>query len=92
MIAARDQVFGEHLGVIEHVLDRPHRRAGHALAEDLLPFQRTALGERSAQFRHDFGGMRGAAALVAQRGSRASSGRPTSSHNAAKKWFEWTEI
>ena len=30
--------------------------------------------------------------IETQRGSLASSGRPTSSHSAAKKWFEWTEI
>ena len=30
--------------------------------------------------------------IVAQRGSLASSGRPISSHNAAKKWLECTEM
>jgi len=62
MIELSDQIFGQNLGMVEHVLDRPHRRARHALAEGFLPFQGAALGERSAQFRHELAGMRGAAA------------------------------
>ena len=33
MIEGRDEILGEHLGMVEHVLDRAHRRARHALAE-----------------------------------------------------------
>jgi hypothetical protein len=62
MVERGDQIFGDNLGMIEHVLDRPHRCAGDALAEDFLPFQSAALGERSAQLRHKLRGMRGAAA------------------------------
>jgi hypothetical protein len=47
--------------MIEHVLDRPHRRTRDALAEDLLPFAGGARGERAAQLGHEIGGMRGAA-------------------------------
>ena len=62
MIERRDQVFGDDLRMIEHVLDRPHRRAGDALAENLLPLEGAAGGERGAQLGHELGGMRGAAA------------------------------
>jgi hypothetical protein len=48
--------------VFEHVLDWAHRRARHALAEALLPFERVARGERGAQFGHQLSGMRGPAA------------------------------
>ena len=62
MIEGRDEILGEHLGMLEHVLDRAHRSAGHALAEELLPFERRAHGERGTQLREQFSGMRGPAA------------------------------
>jgi len=46
MVERRDQVFGDDLRMIEHVLDRPHRRAGDALTENLLPLEGAAGGER----------------------------------------------
>jgi hypothetical protein len=62
MVERRDQVFGEDLRRIEHLLDQPHRRAGDAFAENLLPFEGAARGKRGAQLGHEFGRMRGAAA------------------------------
>jgi peptide/nickel transport system ATP-binding protein len=44
--------------VVEHVLDRPHCRAWHALAEHLLPFEGRARREAGPHFRHQLGGMR----------------------------------
>ena len=49
MIESCDEILGEHLRVVEHVLDWAHRRAGHTLAEELLPFERTARGEGGAR-------------------------------------------
>ena len=43
MIKGCDKILGEDLRVVEHVLDRAHRCAGHALAEQLLPFEGTAV-------------------------------------------------
>jgi hypothetical protein len=37
MIEGCHEILGEHLRMVEHVLDRAHRRAGHALAAE-LPF------------------------------------------------------
>jgi hypothetical protein len=36
MIEGRDEILGAHLRMVEHVLDRAHRRAGHTLAEELF--------------------------------------------------------
>ena len=62
MVERRDELFGQNLRVIEHVLDPPHRRAGHSLAENLFPFARAALCQCRAQFRDQLGGVFGAAA------------------------------
>jgi len=44
MVEGRDEILGEHLRVLEHVLDRTHRGARHALAKELFPFKRSARG------------------------------------------------
>ena len=62
MVERRHEILGEDLRMVEHVLDLSHGRARHALAENLLPFERGAGGERGADFRHEFGGVLGAAA------------------------------
>ena len=62
MIERRVEILGEDLRMIEHVLDRAHRGAGHALIKKLLPFESRARGERRTQFWDKFGSMRGAAA------------------------------
>ena len=62
MIEGRDEILGEHLGMVEHVLDRAHRRARHALAEELFPFVRGASGERGTHFRNQFSSILGSAA------------------------------
>ena len=62
MIEGRDEILGEHLRMVEHVLDRAHRRARHALAEELFPFVRGANGERGTHFRNQFSSMLGSAA------------------------------
>ena len=54
-------------------------------AENLLPFQRAASGQSGAQSGDEVGGMFGAAAHCCATRVAASSGRPISSHNAAKK-------
>ena len=77
--------------VVEHVLDRPHRRAGHALAEQLLPLERGLRPARRAPAAA-VSGISARLRIEAQRGSLASSGRPISSHIAAKKWLECTEM
>jgi hypothetical protein len=38
MVERRDQIFGDDLRMIEHVLDRPHRRTGDALAESPMTY------------------------------------------------------
>ena len=62
VVECRYQLIGEDLRVVEHVLDWPHRRARYAFAENLLPFERVAPGENGSHFRHQFSGVRGAAA------------------------------
>jgi len=62
MIEGHDEILGEHLGMVEHVLDRAYRRARHALAEDLFPFVRGARVERGTYFWNQFSSMLGSAA------------------------------
>jgi hypothetical protein len=42
MLEARQDTFRGHLRMVEHVLHRTRRRAGHALAEVRLPLDRSA--------------------------------------------------
>src|SRR6516162_692533 len=62
MIEGCDEIFAEHLRVVEHVLDWAHRRARHALPKKLLPFECGARSERGAQFGDELSGMSGPAA------------------------------
>jgi hypothetical protein len=50
MIEGSDKILGDHLWMIEHVLDRAHRGAGHTLTKELFPFAavRAASAERSS--------------------------------------------
>ena len=65
-------------------------RAAHAA--ELVPELRSALGVRTARAERTSGTSSAVCSarlrIVAHRGSHASSGRPISSHRAAKKWFE----
>ena len=46
MIERRNEILGEHLRMVEHVLDRAHRRTGLELAEKLFQFEGRPRGER----------------------------------------------
>ena len=61
MVERCDQVFSDDLRMIGHLLDRAHGGAGHALAEELFPFECRAPGEGRTQFGDQLSGMRGPA-------------------------------
>ena len=57
VLHGRHHRFGEHLRIVEHVLDRPRRRARNVIAEVRFPLVRRAFMERLVQSRHDLGGV-----------------------------------
>ena len=54
MLEARHKALVEYLGMIEHVLDRLHRRIRHTVAEQRRPFLRGAGGQAFAKAWHQY--------------------------------------
>ena len=71
--------------MLEHVLQRARRRTRDAVAEERFPLEGGARLQRRRILRHELAGCWARFLTVSKRGSRASSGRPVSSHSAVQK-------